>query len=220
MEWKEGGDPFKAGNINVDSGPDQEDGPAAEKDYPGWKNGVSSTGIRKIFQTPDLPYAKMALVLLVVMILAVIFVSFSGSDVDENRIAQLEDRIQALEQQLAESIRNQSADSPAEDPVGALGRRLDGLETATHSRMAQISGQVAAVEKKIEAVKKRLAAPPKAAVSAAKTKPAVRRHTVKSGETLYAIARRYGKTVKQLRQMNRLSAEAKIYPGQRLAVGP
>jgi LysM repeat protein/soluble lytic murein transglycosylase-like protein len=43
-------------------------------------------------------------------------------------------------------------------------------------------------------------------------------HTVKSGETLYSLARQYGTTVAALRRANDMSAEAPIQPGQRLRI--
>ncbi len=43
-------------------------------------------------------------------------------------------------------------------------------------------------------------------------------HIVQSGETLFAIARRYGTTVQQLVQANSIGEGAKIYPGQELVI--
>ncbi|RGI28476.1 N-acetylmuramoyl-L-alanine amidase [Melissococcus sp. OM08-11BH] len=43
-------------------------------------------------------------------------------------------------------------------------------------------------------------------------------HTVKKGDTLYAISKQYGKTTKQLTEWNNLSDPNKIYPGQVLRV--
>ena len=41
-------------------------------------------------------------------------------------------------------------------------------------------------------------------------------HVVKSGETLFSIAQRYGTDVEALRSANRLGARAVIHPGLRL----
>lgn len=43
-------------------------------------------------------------------------------------------------------------------------------------------------------------------------------HTVRSGETLWGISRRYGLTVEELRNLNKLSPGVSIYPDQRLLV--
>lgn len=56
-----------------------------------------------------------------------------------------------------------------------------------------------------------------AAVPAPKASAAT--HTVVRGDTVYAIARRYGTTVSQIISANGLSRSAVIFPGQRLKVG-
>lgn len=43
-------------------------------------------------------------------------------------------------------------------------------------------------------------------------------HTVQKGDTLYAIAKKYNTTVKQLTSLNSLKDPNKIYPGQKLRV--
>ena len=45
-------------------------------------------------------------------------------------------------------------------------------------------------------------------------------HTVKQGENLYRISRRYNLSVDQIRQYNQLDSKADIYPGQKLKVSP
>ncbi|MDX1680986.1 MAG: LysM peptidoglycan-binding domain-containing protein [Akkermansiaceae bacterium] len=50
-----------------------------------------------------------------------------------------------------------------------------------------------------------------------KPKPSVTRHTVRRGDTLSHIARRYGSTVSGIRRANGISGSL-IYPGQRLVI--
>lgn len=45
-------------------------------------------------------------------------------------------------------------------------------------------------------------------------------HIVARGETLYSIARRYGRSVDELRQLNNLSQNQTIQAGQKLVVSP
>ncbi len=47
-----------------------------------------------------------------------------------------------------------------------------------------------------------------------------RYHLVRSGETLWAISRRYGVTMEELRRLNQLKPGAVIYPDQKLSLGP
>ncbi|MGD9005842.1 MAG: LysM domain-containing protein, partial [Desulfobacterales bacterium] len=72
-----------------------------------------------------------------------------------------------------------------------------------------------------QAAKKAEAAPKAETTKAApvaKTAAPSKIHTVKQGETLYRISRRYNLTVDQLRQYNQLDSKAAIYPGQKLKV--
>jgi LysM repeat protein len=43
-------------------------------------------------------------------------------------------------------------------------------------------------------------------------------HTVRRGDTLFAIAQQYNTSVDQLRRLNGLNRRGKIYPGQKLKV--
>jgi membrane-bound lytic murein transglycosylase D len=53
---------------------------------------------------------------------------------------------------------------------------------------------------------------------AARRAASVRRHTVRSGESLWTIARRYDTTVKKVQAANRLGSRSRIRPGQRLVI--
>ncbi|WP_193596335.1 LysM peptidoglycan-binding domain-containing protein [Microbacterium sp. YJN-G] len=65
------------------------------------------------------------------------------------------------------------------------------------------------------------AAPKPAAAPAAKPAPqaAAKTHTVVRGDTVYAIARKYGTTVAKVIAANGLGRSATIFPGQKLKVG-
>ena len=62
------------------------------------------------------------------------------------------------------------------------------------------------------------AATKKAPGTVAVRKPAVRYHTVRKGETLYGISRRYGLPVKEIRRLNKIPEKATLKPGDRLRV--
>ena len=53
--------------------------------------------------------------------------------------------------------------------------------------------------------------------AATRTSPAVQRHRVRSGDTLWDLAKRYGTTVKRIRQTNNL-ASSSIKPGQQIVI--
>ena len=50
------------------------------------------------------------------------------------------------------------------------------------------------------------------------SKPAVKTHVVKKGETLYSISKQYGLSLAQLMTLNKLSKGAVINPGQKLKI--
>ncbi len=100
-----------------------------------------------------------------------------------------------------------------------LAARLDRLEADINSKMDQI----------IKALESRKEPPTQPPIPAAKApqpekkeekaaKPQI--HKVRAGETLYRISRRYGITVEQLRKINNLGPNAKIYPGQEIKLAP
>jgi LysM repeat protein len=45
-------------------------------------------------------------------------------------------------------------------------------------------------------------------------------HEVRPGDTLYGIADKYGMTLDQLLQLNKLKKNAAIHPGQKLLISP
>jgi LysM repeat protein len=45
-------------------------------------------------------------------------------------------------------------------------------------------------------------------------------HTVRAGESLYLISRRYGLTVKKIQHLNKMNGRSVIYPGQKLLLTP
>lgn len=59
---------------------------------------------------------------------------------------------------------------------------------------------------------------PSSSGKSAKASPATRSYTVKKGDTLIGIAKRFGISAKQLAAANRLSSSRPIYPGQKLVI--
>lgn len=108
------------------------------------------------------------------------------------------------------------------DTLGAIAQRY-GLSVSELKRLNGLSGSRLKIDQKLAL--SRAAAPPVAATvkpspakATAKTAPRVRsEHVVKSGDSLYSIARRHGTSVAALKQLNGLRSE-KLSPGQRLVV--
>jgi len=133
----------------------------------------------------------------VVIIVVLIFIFFGnrGKDKSAEILAQMEQRLAAIEQKIA-------------------------LLEKQHENL--MSGPVKSLAEKVEILEKRPAEKPKppASPKPQAATPAKRYHEVKKGETLTGIAKRYGISVEELRRLNRLSPKAALSAGQKLLVSP
>jgi LysM repeat protein len=121
----------------------------------------------------------------------------------QSKVTALEQKIAGLERQLAELRGNIGTPAPAP----ALAQRLDAL--------AQKVEALAKEKQPTAEPKAKTSAPPKPVVSTEK-----QYHTVKKGETLYGISRKYKVSEEELRKLNNLSADQSIRIGQKLLVSP
>ena len=161
----------------------------------------------------------------------------------EDRIKDLEALVGTLEKNSADTALSTSS-SPSIDSYKA---RVERVEAALSMKFDLVAARLSVLEKKIDGFErssrvtakaapapKAAAAPPaKKAVEKAETKkpepdkPTSKEpstdaatHTVKKGETLYAISRQYNITVAKLRELNKLTDKTDIFPGQILVVKP
>ncbi len=128
-----------------------------------------------------------------IVVLIFFFFGVSGKDKSTEILVPMEQKLAAIEQKIA-ALEKQQEDL-ASGPVKGLAERVEMLE-------------------KRPADKPKPPAVPKAqTVSSAK-----RYHEVKKGETLTAVAKRYGLSVQELRRMNKLPPKATLSTGQKLIV--
>ena len=132
-----------------------------------------------------------------VLIVVLIFFLFrvSGKDKSTETLIQMEQKLAVIEQKIV-----------------ALEKQQEDLA----------SGPVKSLAEKVEMLEKRPTENPKppASPKVQATPPAKRYHKVKKGETLYGIAKRYGLSVDELRQINKLSSKPTLDAGQKLIVSP
>ncbi|MBI9089000.1 MAG: LysM peptidoglycan-binding domain-containing protein [Desulfobacterium sp.] len=100
------------------------------------------------------------------------------------------------------------------DRLSTLEKGIAGLENKLNKKLEQ-STQAKPVPPVKKVAKK--PAPVKKALAKVATQTAVH-HTVKKGDTLYSISRRYSTSVNNLRALNKLGATAEIFPGDKLVV--
>jgi hypothetical protein len=162
---------------------------------------------------------------LVLIVLTVTVIARTYSLAEKSQLLALQSRIEQLESRLgsmdAEGGLAQAGGSG--NQLILLTERLDQLEANMTARISSLATQLNATAAKPAAgpTKKSEAAPkaePAEAKPVAKKAAPAKIHTVKQGETLYRISRRYNLSVDQLRQYNQLDSKAAIYPGQKLRV--
>jgi LysM repeat protein len=156
---------------------------------------------------------------LILIVLSVIGIARTYSLAEKVQFLALESRLEQLENRLG-SIEGEGGLSQAAgqgNQLILLTERLDQLEANMTARINSMANQLSAAPAKpvAEATTKTEAAVPAPAL---KNETKAKIHTVKQGETLYRISRRYNLSVEQLRQFNQLDQQASIYPGQKLKV--
>ena len=132
----------------------------------------------------------------------------------ESRLEQLEGRLGSME---GEGLLSQTGGSG--NQLILLTERLDQLEANMTARMNDMVKELNPLPPKPAPESVQKAAAPKQTPAAKKVSKA-KMHTVKQGDTLYRISRRYQLSVDQLREYNKLGTKAAIYPGQQLHVTP
>jgi LysM repeat protein len=162
-------------------------------------------------------YVAAGLGLLILVLAFVMLGNGSGRQATVERLNLIEKRLDDMEFRLGNLIQSAAAGSDADALTKTdqdLSRRMDALESKLEGRLNQIYTSLAKLEKQ------RPAPPTKKPTTAAKppAPPQTRTHTVKKGETLYQISRTYGMRIEDLRKMNGIGPDFKIFPGQKIKV--
>jgi LysM repeat protein len=158
---------------------------------------------------------------IILIVLSIVVIARTYSLAEKAQLLALQSRLEQLESRLGslESEGGLSSAGGSGNQLILLTERLDQLEANMTARIANMANQLQPA----------LPRPDQAAAPAPKTTPTpiadkkeakVKIHTVQKGETLYRISRQYKLSVEQLRQYNKLDANASIYPGQKLNVSP
>ena len=158
---------------------------------------------------------------LILIVLSVVLIARTYSLAEKVQLLALESRLEQLENRLG-TIEGEGGLSQAGgqgNQLILLTERLDQLEANMAARINNMANQLNTLPPKTvtEAAPKAEAA---AATAGPEKETTARIHTVKPGETLYRISRRYNLSVEQLRQYNELDSKASIYPGQKLKISP
>ncbi len=177
---------------------------------------------------------------LITLIVFFVFFKSTGQKSKDPAVAPVD--VQSIEERmvaLEKLVNLQNPQDGTHAPLDSYTARVERVEAALYVKFDLVVNRLTTLEKGLAGLEKKLnknleqstrakPAPPvkkvaKKTASAKKapakvaTKTAVR-HTVKKGETLYSISRHYNTSVKNLRALNKLTATAGIFPGDKLVV--
>ena len=131
----------------------------------------------------------------------------------EPRIEQIEERLDRLEGMYERLVRLEKQEQNLKKSIAkvdrsgqSLAKRLENV--SQEIKTLQESSTPGTVKKEAPSDDKKKGTPE------AKT----RYHIVRSGDSPYGIAQKYGISVEELRRLNNLSAKQLIYPGQKLLI--
>ena len=169
---------------------------------------------KSFFHKPFVPYIAAGIVALVVILGFTMYGTNSQNEALTEEVARLAKHLDDMEFRLGnleQAREGEESVATLSKNYGDLSRQFQALETKLGQDLNRLNGKIASLAKQQKSAAKPAAAPPKAK----QTKV----HTVKAGETLYQISRKYGLTVEQLTQLNGLGKNVTIKPGQKLKVG-
>ncbi len=176
-----------------------------------------------LFKKPDgISLSRLGIGFLILAVLLILLFTRSWSTTEENRILAIENRITKLEESLAkfEMIDERVAQIWEQaQTFEQFKERFDRSEASLMLRMDHITKNIDNMQKQIGKSSARKAKSSTTTTASRKT-AGKRIHTVKRGETLYKIGRKYGLTVEKIRHLNKLADGAVIHPGQKLLVSP
>ncbi len=169
----------------------------------------------RLFDAVWFPYLLWGITLAMMILLVLMMMTRTKNAVDRARVEQLETRLEQLRSEI-------SRISTTVDKLAGLDSRITGLSNSlaeAHDKLGRLSAETARIRKDSAVLREQLntlrsAQPPATAGRSSKTIY----HRVRRGETLYAISKRYGTTIKKLQKDNHLGARDKLHPGQVLKI--
>jgi LysM repeat protein len=183
----------------------------------GGKNrGPGSTDILKSAQRFLIPAGIVILVLIAVIVF--FLMDRSGDKTDE--LASIQAKLNRLDERMAGLTR-------LEERIARLTRleeriaRLEALKGL--KELGELENRINRLEREEKRLQQEIQKTSSSAVSASPKKPssAVKEkyHTVRAGESLYTIAKKYSISLDKLCTLNKITPKKQLQPGQKLLVG-
>ena len=177
----------------------------------------------KIFKVlEEVPFSWLGIVFLILIILLFLFFFRSRTGVDDKQVAAIETRLKKIEDRIAKVEINSVYITKIWEEAKSFEKfkkRFNRSEASMAVRIDNITeGQDKLQIKLAEAMPEKSESRELTEVSRKAAKK--RYHTVRAGESLYVISRRYGLTVRKIQHLNKLNDRSVIYPGQKLLLTP
>lgn len=179
-------------------------------------------GSDSLRQTLAMLFVMAGVGVLVIVVLSIIVLFKIQNLAEKKQLLTLESKFEQMERSLAgfEEIEKQwGLSATPGNKAGLLAERINALESSVTTKIDQVLKELERLRlssAQQKTPKPETTQPPKTGKK--EIKPHV--HKVQAGETIYRISRRYGLTVEQLRNYNKLGPNTKIYPGQELKLAP
>lgn len=181
---------------------------------------------KKIFKRSETPFLIMGVGLVLLVAIFFVVAPKGGNQDVVRQVDLLSERLQKAEEEL-NRMKALMGESPQfESRVGAMEKsllRLDAADASASLKMNRIADELSLLQKDVNGLKSRKTAAREIPYTSANAEKAQSIsqfvfHEVQPGETLYRISRQYNISVDSLRQLNGLSDQAAIHPGQKLKV--
>jgi len=224
MAWDNSGKP-----TNTDS--ETEEDMYKENAFSGWQKNKRMGLLTDIIGSPFV-WGGAAILILILML--IVFWPDSDDKASMEKMDSIAQRLDMLENRIfvvETNLQNISFQQPNEQNIESFQNRIEQLEAFVKHKTDQFTSELEKAQKKISSLESRPSAPvatlkpapaprPAPAAKPATTKKAdtAKYHVVKKGETLYRISVNYGISVDKLLELNNMSKNAVIYPGQKILV--
>ncbi|MFH1102665.1 MAG: LysM peptidoglycan-binding domain-containing protein [Pseudomonadota bacterium] len=176
------------------------------------------------FKIPEeMPIGLIAIVIAAIAVLFILFIPNTRKGGESKKLAILEQKMIQLEDRMVriEGIEKKIPAGDASDfekKAEQLKNRMERIETSLSMLTKQVEEKQTGLKPKTPTETPQKATPEKPIPKPAQVSE--KYHTVETGETLYSISRKYEIKPDELLKINNLPNDSKIYPGQKLLVGP
>jgi LysM repeat protein len=218
MKWKD------SGEMEEKETPTEEEEYFDEEQYSPWADQEKHKKGGLLNKSKMLFGLLIGAIVALIIALLVLIMGGGAGRASSQQLAQLEERIQMLEERLDKFEAIDEKVTRIWEQAKSFETfkdRFERSEASTSLRMDHLTMSLESMQKQLSKVHAPVAATAKAAApkAAPSTTPQPQYHVVQSGDTLYSISKKYNLEVDQLLQLNHMKPDSVIQPGQKLIVG-